>query len=245
MDRVKSLLTFFALCLSSLFAHAQELEEMPPGSVMRMPNCSIVGDRLDFAEILERARSLNFDENAPNMIYFRRPIYASPEYHQNYDFQIAQYYSSYNEMREKRSASGNNSYGRLSISCGPGYVATNLIINQDELEDQSLMTTRRCNILNGAGRVAVYNRLRQAAANFAADSGNTTIAQMWLPTLGGPMNRGFDFVYALVGTNGEELMQRMDLFREGYRPFRGDAGQAFSCDRASLWSTNRVYQANQ
>ena len=58
------------------------------------------------------------------------------------------------------------------------------------------------------------------------------------------MNRGFDFVYALVGTNGEELMQRMDLFREGYRPFRGDAGQVFSCDRASLWSTNRVYQAN-
>ena len=245
MGRVKSLITFFALCSSSLYMHAQELEEMPPGSVMRMTNCSIIGDRLDFGEILERARAIEFDENAPNMIYFRRPIYASPEYHQNYDFQIAQYYSSYDEMREKRSASGNNGYGRLSVSCGPGYVATNVIINQDELEDQSLMTTRRCNILSGAGRVAVYNRLRQAAANFAADSGNTTISQMWLPTLGGPMNRGFDFVYALVGTNGEELMQRMDLFREGYRPFRGDAGQVFSCDRASLWSTNRVYQANQ
>ena len=54
------------------------------------------------------------------------------------------------------------------------------------------------------------------------------------------MNRGFDFVYALVGTNGEELMQRMDLFREVFRLQR----QVFSCDRASLWSTNRVYQAN-
>ena len=53
MGRVKSLITFFALCSSSLYMHAQELEEMPPGSVMRMTNCSIIGDRLDFGEILE------------------------------------------------------------------------------------------------------------------------------------------------------------------------------------------------
>jgi len=59
------------------------------------------------------------------------------------------------------------------------------------------------------------------------------------------MNQSFDFVFALVGTNGEELMQRLDLFREGYRPFRANNGGAFSCDRPSLWSTNRVYQADQ
>ena len=163
----------------------------------RMTNCSIVGDRLNFSEILERARALEFDENAPNIVFFRRPIYASPEYHQNYDFQIAQYYSSFNEMRERRSASGNNAYGRLSISCGPGYVATNVIINQDDLEDQSLMTTRRCTFMNGGDRRSAFNRLRQASDNIAADSGNTTMAQMWIPSLGGPMNQSFDFVFAL------------------------------------------------
>ena len=79
----------------------------------------------------------------------------------------------------------------------------------------------------------------------ASDHGITTLGQIWLPALGGPMNTPFDFVYAQVGTNGEELMQRMDLFREGYRPVRGDRGQVMSCERASLWSTNRVYQRNQ
>jgi hypothetical protein len=244
VKKIELLSLFLAFSFGSAFIQAQDLD-MPPGSVMRMTNCSIVGDRLDFEDILERARAIEFDENAPNIIFFRRPIYASPEYHQNYDFQIAQYYSSFNEMRERRSASGNNSYGRLSISCGPGYVATNVIINQDQLEDQSLMTTRRCNITNGGSTRAAYNRLRQASANIAADSGNTTMAQMWLPALGGPMNQSFDFVFALVGTNGEELMQRLDLFREGYRPFRANNGGAFSCDRPSLWSTNRVYQADQ
>jgi hypothetical protein len=244
MNKVTALITFISLWMGALALYAQDMD-IPPGSVMRMTNCSIVGDRLNFSEILERARALEFDENAPNMVYFRRPIYASPEYHQNYDFQIAQYYSSFNEMRERRSASGNNAYGRLSISCGPGYVVTNVIINQDDLEDQSLMTTRRCTFMNGGDRRSAFNRLRQASDNIAADSGNTTIAQMWIPSLGGPMNQPFDFVFALVGTNGEELMQRMDLFREGYRPFRTNSGGAFSCDRSSLWSTNRVYQADQ
>ena len=54
-------------------------------------------------------------------------------------------------------------------------------------------------------------------SNIARDSGNTTLMQMWLPGLGGPMNPEFDFVAAHVGTNAAELMERLDLFRDGYR----------------------------
>ena len=245
MKKIILLFSFLALCLSSVFIHAQDVN-MPAGAVVRMANCKITGDRLGFAEILQRARELEFDENAPNMIFFRRPIYASPPFHQNYDFQIAQYYSSFDEMRERRSASGNNSYGRLSIECDPAFVVRNVPVNQgDGLEDQSLMTTRFCNRLNGVGRGAVYARLSEGAATIAADHGITTLGQMWFPALGGQMNSTFDFVYAQVGTNGEELMQRMDLFAEGYRPARGDRDPVMSCDIPSLWSTNRVYQRDQ
>ena len=245
MKKMSLLITLISLCAGPLLVHAQDMD-IPAGSVVRMANYKITGDRLGFSDILQRARALEFDENAPNLIFFRRPIYATPDYHENYDFQIAQWYSSFNEMRERRSASGNSSYGRLGVECDPGFVVRQLLLNQgDGLDDQSLMTTRFCNTINGAGWRDVYTRLSQGAANMAADHGITTLGQIWLPALGGPMNTAFDFVYAQVGTDGEELMQRLDVFREGYRPVNGEREQVMSCERASLWSTNRVYQRNQ
>ena len=101
MKRINLFTALFALCLSPLFAQGQEIE-MPPGAVVRITNCTITSDRFTFDELVERARQLEFGENAPNAIFFRRPIYTAQQYQENYDLQIAAYYSSVTEMVQRR-----------------------------------------------------------------------------------------------------------------------------------------------
>ncbi|MDG2420408.1 MAG: hypothetical protein P8N40_01750 [Gammaproteobacteria bacterium] len=115
----------------------------------------------------------------------------------------------------------------------------------DGLEDSSAMTTQFCNLNAGATSRAVFARAREAMANVARDSGNTTAMQMWFPGLGGEMDPDFDFVIAHVGTNVAEEMERLDLIRDGYRGLAlSGRAQTHTCSRPSLWSTNRVYQAS-
>jgi hypothetical protein len=246
MKKISLLCSFSMLLLGSVLAQAQEGEQIPAGAVVRQVNCQIIGDRLNFADILERARQLEFNDNAPNNVFFRRPVYASPEYHANWDFMIAQYYPSFSEMTERRIAEGDNAYGRLGISCGTASVVRNIPVNEGGgLEDFSLMTTQFCNLNAGATGRAAYARAREGMANIARDSGNTTAMQMWFPGLGGEMNPPFDFVSAHVGTNAAELMERLDLSRDGYRGLAlSGRADTHTCSRPSLWSTNRVYQAS-
>ena len=91
----KTIFLFFVVTfgLGSVITQAQNVD-FPPGAVIRMTNCTISNDRFNFSDVVERARASDFDENAPNMIWFRRPVYVSPEYQENWDFQIASYYSS-------------------------------------------------------------------------------------------------------------------------------------------------------
>ena len=246
MNMKKIILSFasLAFCAVSLATHAQDLQ-IPAGAVVRQANCVITDDRLTFQDILDRARQLQFSENAPDAMFFRRPVYASPDYDQNYDFMIAQYYPSYSEMAARRIPQGNSAYGRLAISCDTASVVRNIQVSAgDGLEDFSLMTTRFCTLNPGATARAAFSRAREAMLNIERDSGNDTMMQMWLPGLGGQMNTDFDFVAAHIGSNPQELMERLDLFRDGYRAGAGNNREAtHSCARPSLWATYRVFQA--
>ena len=242
----KIIFLFFVVTfgLGSVLTLAQNVD-LPPGAVIRMTNCTISDDRFNFNDVVERARASDFDENAPNMIWFRRPVYVWPEYQENWDFQIALYYSSYTEMIDRRVASGNNAYGRLPISCGSPMVVRSIptVDNQgDGLSDQTAMLTRRCSLIEGASVRDAFNRLRSGVANVVAE-GNNTLVSMWLPGLGGQLNRDFDFVMSHVGSSRQELTERMDMMRNGFRP-NSREGRNFSCDRPSMWVTNRIYQAS-
>ena len=230
--------------VGSIITQAQDLQ-IPAGAVVRQANCVITDERLTFQDILDRARQLQFSENAPDAMFFRRPVYASPDYDQNYDFMIAQYYPSYSEMAARRIPQGNSAYGRLAISCDTASVVRNIPVSAgDGLEDFSLMTTRFCTLNPGATARAAFSRAREAMLNIERDSGNDTMMQMWLPGLGGQMNTDFDFVAAHIGSNPQELMERLDLFRDGYRAGAGNNREAtHSCARPSLWATYRVFQA--
>ena len=144
MKKTNLLITLFAFSLNWVVVQAQEIE-MPPGAVVRITNCTITSDRFTFDELVERARQLEFDENAPNAVVFRRPIYTAQQYQENYDLQIAAYYSSVTEMVQRRVASGDDSYGRLPLSCGAPIAIRTVNVNPNDSDwDLTAMTTRRC-----------------------------------------------------------------------------------------------------
>ncbi len=244
MKKLILLVCTLIFSVGSIITQAQDLQ-IPAGAVVRQANCVITDERLTFQDILDRARQLQFSENAPDAMFFRRPVYASPDYDQNYDFMIAQYYPSYSEMAARRIPQGNSAYGRLAISCDTASVVRNIPVSAgDGLEDFSLMTTRFCTLNPGATARAAFSRAREAMLNIERDSGNDTMMQMWLPGLGGQMNTDFDFVAAHIGSNPQELMERLDLFRDGYRAGAGNNREVtHSCARPSLWATYRVFQA--
>ena len=240
------LITLFVSSLSWVSTNAQEIE-MPPGAVVRVIDCTITSDRFTFDELVARARQLDFDENAPNAIFFRRPIYTSGEYFENNDLQIAAYYSSVTEMVDRRVASGDDSYGRLPIACGAPRVIRTINVNPNNSDwDQTAMTTRFCSLSSDSSLRSAYSRFKTGTENFS-NAGNDSLLQMSVPLMGGNLNPNFDFVLATVGSTLQETTERIDMFREGFRPLQSSpsSNPFFSCGRYSMWATNRIYSANQ
>lgn len=246
MKKISLVCASITLFFGSIFLQAQEIE-MPAGAVVRVSNCVMTSDRFTFEELVERARSLDFDENAPNALFFRRPIYTSGEYQENYDLQIAAYYSSVTEMVDRRVASGDDSYGRLPISCTAPMVIRTININPNNSDwDETAMTTRRCSLAADSSMRSAYSRFKTGAENFSA-AGNDSLLQMSLPLMGGNLDPDFDFVLATVGSTRQETTERIDMFRDGFRPLRNTPSDSpfFSCGRYSMWGTSRIHTADQ
>ena len=234
-----SLLVFIS---SALFA--QESMRMPPGSLVRQSLCKITNDNLDFSDVVDLARNLPRDENSPAGIQFRRPIFASPEFMENWDFMVALYYPSWSDMVERRIADGNSNRGKLPISCNSPVVVRNVGVNPGvTISDQTMMTTRQCSLNPGANMSGAYNFAVKMSQNWA-EAGNSLLTQLWMPGAGGPLRNDFDFVYAQVGPTREVLLERMDMVRNGFRAVT-NVSAPVSCDRPTLWSTWRIHNENQ
>ena len=152
--------------------HAQELGELNTGSVVRLLNCSIDGD-FTYDQVVERARALDWGENSPGGVFFRRPVYTTAEYQSNNDLQIAAYYPSFTEMVDRRVALGANAGGRLPITCGaPSVVRTYAVQPGTPFGDATAMTTRFCSfpdfiLLYHADSAAILLHILKYEANFA------------------------------------------------------------------------------
>ena len=55
-EKNNDFLSFSILVMGSIYSHAYcKLRQIPAGAAVRMVNCQIIGDRLNFSDILERA----------------------------------------------------------------------------------------------------------------------------------------------------------------------------------------------
>tara|TARA_E500000331_G_scaffold65400_1_gene60073 strand:+ start:714 stop:1451 length:738 start_codon:yes stop_codon:yes gene_type:complete len=244
MKSISLIFVSLVLTVGLGLSHAQELGELNTGSVVRLLNCSIEGD-YTYDQVVERARALDWGENSPSGVFFRRPIYTTAEYQSNNDLQIAAYYTSFTEMVDKRVAMGANAGGRLPITCGaPSVVRTYAVQPGTPFGDATAMTTRFCSLNEGASLLSAYSRIMQVAGNYASE-GDESLVQMNIPALGGPMNPDWDFVIAVVGSSRQGLTDRLDMRRNGFRAEVGNqSSSSFSCNRSSLWGTARIYSAN-
>ena len=233
------------LMLLSCFAMSAQAQENNAPSVVRLSNCTI-DDGFTFNDVVERATALPWGENSPDRVFFRRPIYTSTEYQENWDLQIALFYPSFTEMANRRVALGNRSRGGLPISCGSPQVLRNFTAHQVDaaaFTNTTAMTTSFCQLTDGSLRGA-FNRISTISDNYE-DAGSGALVSMYLPGLGGPLDRDWDFVLAVVGTSRQALTESLDLRLNGFRPELGNYISAGStCDRPSLWETTGIYSAN-
>ena len=150
-------------------------------------------------------------------------------------------------MVDRRVASGDDSYGRLPISCAAPSVIRTININPNNSDwDETAMTTRRCSLSGDSSMRSAYSRFKTGTENFSA-AGNDSLLQMSLPLMGGNLDPDFDFILATVGSTRQETTERIDMFRDGFRPLRNTPSDSsfFSCGRYSMWGTSRVHTADQ
>ena len=213
--------------------------------IARVSNCTI-DDGFTFNDVVERAKSFPRSENAPDRVFFRRPIYTSAQYQESWDFQLVMFYPGFTEMANRRIAQGNRGRGGLPISCSAAQVLRNFTAHRVSPEaftnPSTAMTTSFCQLTDGSLRGA-FNRIRTVSQNYA-DAGIEALVSMYVPGLGGPLNRNADFLLAVVGTSREELTESLDLRLNGFRPELGNNSTAgFVCDRPSLWETTTILLA--
>ena len=244
MKNISIYFSFLVFILMPTISHAQQ--SMPAGAVIRVLNCTI-DEGYTYAQIVERAKGLDRDENSASPIFMRRPIYTQAEYQENWDFQVAEYYPSYAEMIKRRVAAG-PAGGRLPISCGNASVSRAVQVHAGEYAEESpeltTMLTRFCRRNPGTNNYHSFNRLKTASQTFA-DNGSDQLVQMYIPGLGGPQDPGYDFILAEVGSSMEKIPERLDLIREGLRLTAGsNASSPFACNRPALWTSTAIYRTD-
>ena len=108
-------LTFLSLVIliCPLISQAQDNTR----AVIRFVGCTI-DEGFTFDEVVDKAKRLNWGENSPNAVFFRRPIYSTDTTMEGTDILIAAYYTNHSEMVDRRVALGSDSRGNLPISCG-------------------------------------------------------------------------------------------------------------------------------
>ena len=240
MKKMSLFYVFIILYTNSLVVFAQDDNDR---SVIRIVNCTI-NDGFTYDEVVERARGIDWGENSPNAVFFRRPIYTSDEYQRNNDLMIAAYYPDHTEMVNRRVALGNNSRGNLPITCAsPQVTRTYNVSGEPSSFVQTAMTTRFCTLNDGDNLFSAFNRIATISENYVA-AGDDSLVQMNIPSLGGPANSPWDFVLSVVGSSREGLTRRLDMRLQGFRAEVGNGSNgSFSCDRPALWSTTRIYTA--
>lgn len=212
-------------------------------SVIRFVNCTI-DDGFTFDEVVEKAKKLDFGENSPNAVFFRRPIYATDSLMENVDITIAAYYSNHSEMVERRVALGADSRGNLPINCRAPTVWRSYSVNQGAGPfEQTAMLTHLCTLNDGVTPRSAFNRISTIAENYA-NAGDDSLVQMNIPSLGGGDNQR-NFYLAVVGSSRENLTRQLDMRFDGLRPELGNNSvSSFSCETPNLWSTTTIYSVN-
>ena len=237
------------ILLATIFASTSLLAQEGP-QVLRTWNCSI-NNGYTMSEVVEFARNTERSEDvSPSVRFFREAVAVPGDYQRDYDFQVADYYASWDDYVQTRGAQRNRESGRSGtlrlgdmISCDPKRNVFNVFQGNAgdifEGTETTLMGVQYCRG-NGATTADAVSRAVQLGQTIGV---NTGVDQL---LFGGPSNNGENvgirFATRFVFPNVASFAERMNEMRE--RTASGN-GPSYSgeivCGTVGLWASHRIY----
>lgn len=252
MNRMSVLGSMIGVVLAGVALEAQEL---PPGVFVQTIACSL-NEGSTMPAVVTWARAVPRDETAPDAIFFREAIF-NPAFRENDDFTIASYYPSFEEMVARVGAAGARPANRTRpavrasdlFTCNPSTLSLSLnrTVNPDSDVFEgpaTLMSTRFCQLNEGATAADAFAFAQEVAAKFRA-AGDNSLMQMYTRTLGpvGDTVAGRGVMITAVAATPEAFAARMDLPNNGLDVLEG-LTPPVACDYPAMWRTNRVHDTN-
>ncbi len=209
---------FATFSLSLFFCCSAAAQEMPPGGVIVNTTCAIAeGHTVE--EVMTVARAINYTEDGPNFVFYRRPISGS-----NFppDFLLRTVY--WDSVAHWSSGPGPGPSGPRNhlaelLTCDDVNRSfwTNRNVGQGNAyaggeNDQTLMAARRCRMKPGSTLEQLYAGLSEINAPYA-QQGDTTLMQLSQRFIGASegVDMGTLVTIRLVGEDAEGLARRLDM----------------------------------
>lgn len=252
---MKRIAIISSMVISAFFSLSAAAQEMPNGAVVRTLNCSL-NENISMNQVVEWGRNLPRGENSANQVFFREALTHSNSYLSRFDFQIAWYYGSWENLITARESDrgGSLAFAQLTrptdlMTCNPNdaVVITRQVADNDGFTgDDTLMMTRFCPLQEGKTVGDAYRFVSGVAANYR-DAGNNSMVQLTTRSLGPVQNRvGNAVVIAEVAATPAKMAERLELLRQGTNVFQGlDDNPFTTCNFPAMWRSHAIVRPQQ
>ena len=249
---MKKIAIMVSMMISAFFSLNTTAQEMPVGAVVRTLNCSL-NNNISMAEVVEWGRNLPRDETSAGQVFFREALNHSNNFLSRFDFQIAQYYGSWQNYIERIEHNQDGAFAQLArpsdlMTCNPNdavVISRQLPDNDGFTADDTLMMTRYCPLQEGKTVNDAFDFVSAVAANYRA-AGNNSMVQLITRSLGPVQNRtGTGVLIAEVAETPAKMAERLDLLREGENVFQDIESPFTTCNFPAMWRSHAIRRVQQ
>ena len=235
-------------------------QDIPPGVVNSSFSCAI-NEGYTMMDVVEVARAIQRDENAPNTIYFREPWVVNSAYNESYDFLVVNYYESFLEMVERVEARRRDNAPIITASakrhfldmtdCDTGGRRIDVLRNlpggnayDGGTSDETLVATRLCSIKPENDIRGVYGYMESIAQRWQ-EAGDNTLIQVAHTIMGsqeGVEARSSVWIRR-IGANAVDLAKRLD--QQNRMLVRGsETERPMVCRDSHLWKSYVIHSTD-
>lgn len=243
---MKKVSIVFSLSFAALFSMNASAQDMPVGALVSTINCKL-NHGVTIAQAVDWARSRDRSGAQPGAEFYREAV-VNGNFLENYDFRIATYFGSFNQI--VAAAQNNAPPPNHLYTCNQASqsVATNRTVSQENdgfTGDTTVMHTRFCLLSEGETLEDAWDFVTAVNENFN-DAGDSSLMQMYSREVGPVPNMdnvGRGVVIASVPATPQSWADRMDLSRNGFQALRGVSSPFDSCNYPAVWLTHATHRS--
>ena len=231
-------------------------QDIPPGGVVQVTPCTL-RDGHTVQDAVSMSRSLPRNENSPNLVVLREPLYVSSAFARNYDLLVMMFYSDLTELLSRQQAAQSDDSTRVRSRLRPADIMTcdaaarhvrvrRLIPSGEPMTGDATLTTSRVCELDPGRTVADAYRFVEGIASAYGAAGHSVSMALSNRTLGrqsGAAAGTRRVRISAVGSSTDSMMGLLDAVRTGLRPAEGLVNP-MTCSLRSLWRTHVTHRTN-